>query len=153
PRENVYATLTWTHFGDHVAHMNVARVFPRIGLDMWRKPMTSLFPPLVDRSRLPPELADWRSAMFVVPGCPDEKPLTLSWEKAPRNYPPGLTLLVAPVAFLYHTTSLGLGTAARLLIALFLVGAHLGLYGFFVAGTAGRERALGWLTIAIAYVT
>src|SRR5207253_1133840 len=71
----------------------------------------------------------------------------------PRPYPPGVLLLVAPVALAYHHTALSFSAANRLLLFLLLGAAHLAIYLFVLQalewGPAPVER---WLTLAAASV-
>lgn len=129
--QSAYHDLSCGQFTDHFSHMNAARIFPRIGADIWRRPLKSMFRALSPEevARLPeyahvPERPD----ILSVPGWKFEKPLAASWAHNPRLYPPGDMLLVAPVAFLYHYTGLRLADASVILIVLFLVYAHLAIY-------------------------
>src|ERR1700679_2861493 len=83
-------------FTDHFSHLNAARIFPRVGLDLWRKPIADQF-----RRETPEELQALPFALrypgtFFVPGWPLDKPLQQSWWHIPRLYPPGDLLLVSP---------------------------------------------------------
>jgi hypothetical protein len=131
-----WGDLKGTTYTDHFSHMNAARVFPRVGIEIWRRSVDRLF-----RSLTPAELASmpkdiqaggsFSGGVFHVPGWPMGKPLVTSWSNIPRNYPPGDMLLVAPIAILYHYTDLSFTTANRLLLMLFLVYAHVALFLFF----------------------
>jgi len=63
-----------------------------------------------------------------MPGGPDDKPLTMSWYHLPRPYPPGVLLLVAPVALLYQFTPLSFQASNLLLILSFLLFTHVGFF-------------------------
>lgn len=133
---------------DHFSHMNAARLFPRVGADIWRRPIRDLLRPAPNET-LPTELAsalrgDRHTAAYEVPGWPAHKPLIASWTQFARPYPPGDLLLVAPIAVLYHDTSLSFTHANQLLIVLFLAYAHVALYLFLRAG-------IGWLALAVVY--
>jgi hypothetical protein len=112
-------------FSDHFSHMNAARLFPRVGSALWRTPISNMFPEL-DSTRAAAVPADVRSqgGMLDVPGWPPEKPLVATWTTIPRPYPPGDMVLVAPIAALYHFTSMSFATATHLLIVLYLALAH-----------------------------
>jgi hypothetical protein len=131
-----WGDLKGATYTDHFSHMNAARVFPRIGIEVWRRPIGRLFRSLtpVELAVMPKDIQAGGSdsgGVYHVPGWPAEKPLIISWSNNPRNYPPGDMLLVAPVAILYHYTDLSFTNANRLLLMLFLVYAHLALFFFF----------------------
>jgi hypothetical protein len=122
----------WT---DHFSHMNCARLFPRAGLDLWRKPVSSMFRELTrqEQGQLPQDVRVGASAtggIYSVPGWPFEKPLAVNWSHNPRIYPPGDLLLFSPVALLYHYTSLSAAGANRLAILLCVLLAHAAIYIF-----------------------
>jgi hypothetical protein len=114
-------------YTDHPSHMNTGRVFPRVGTALWTQPVAKLFPEMSaeERARLPADLHNDRPEYFRVPGWPADKPLVVGWSHNPRNYPPGNMLLVAPVAAAYHFTGLSFRAANRLIIATYVVLAHL----------------------------
>jgi hypothetical protein len=60
-------------------------------------------------------------------------------------------LLVAPIALLYHYTSLSLSGACRLLFGLFLITAHLALYFFFLTYFENQSSAIDWLACFFVY--
>jgi hypothetical protein len=146
---------------DHFSHMSAARLFPRVGRDLWRRPIAELLPEVRpdEWAELPADLAgsvarDPGTRAYQVPGWPRAKPVAASWTQFARPYPPGDLLLVAPVAALYQATDLSFTRANQLLIVLFLVYAHVALY-FFVRdalGAAPGERRVRWLTLAAVYV-
>jgi hypothetical protein len=127
-------------FTDHFSHLNAARLFPRVGLNLWRVPTERAFRRLTPREllALPPPLRIPLS--FSVPGWPLDKPLQQSWSHIPRLYPPGDLLLVAPLALAYHFTPLTTEQANLLLILICLdaalrgdeLAAPLGLFGGLV---------------------
>jgi hypothetical protein len=131
-----WGDLKGATYTDHFSHMNAARVFPRIGIETWRRPLDQMF-----RSLTPAELAatpkdiqaggSSSGGIFHVPGWPAGKPLVISWSNNPRNYPPGDMLLVAPIAILYHYADLSFTTANRLLLMLLLIYVHMALFFFF----------------------
>ena len=43
-----WADLSNGVYTDHFSHMNTARVFPRVGRDLWRKPIAEQFRTLTD---------------------------------------------------------------------------------------------------------
>jgi hypothetical protein len=112
-------------FSDHFTHMNAARLFPRVGLGLWRTPIDQMFP-LADASRRALAPPDVQSVGHIreVPGWPDDKPFVGSWTHIARPYPPGDLVIVAPIAILYHFTPLSFAVACHLLIVLFLAFAH-----------------------------
>lgn len=148
-----YGDLTGGHYTDHLSHLNAARLLPRAGLDLWRKPLTALLRPLTleERARLPDDVksaAYPRGEAYFVPGWPADKPMIASWSFNPRFYPPGDAVLFAPVALLYHFTSLSFARANLLALCLLLIYAHLSLYLLHRATEGEPLRAL---TLLIAY--
>jgi hypothetical protein len=152
-----FGTLTPGMYTDHVSHLSAARLFPRLGRDLWRRPVRALLPLATEAQwdRLPPDVQPnrgWTDGLFVVPGWPEDKPVVLSWSHVSRPYPPGDLLLVAPAALAFHFTSLTASAAYRLTIVLFLVYAHVSLFfvlrGFFEEGGRG---AVGLLAVVITY--
>jgi hypothetical protein len=149
-------------YTDHLSHMNAARVFPRVGLDIWRRGYARLFRRLTpsEIKRLPRDVRSGGSGtggIFAVPGWDPAKPLVSSWTSIPRNYPPGDMLLVAPVAALYALTPLSFTTANRLLLMLFLLYAHLALFWCLELAFEPMPEQLTrewarWLTIAVVYI-
>lgn len=148
-----YGDLSNGHYTDHFSHLNAARLLPRAGLDIWRKPLTQLLRPLTheERARLP---ADVKAAAYpdgeayFVPGWPADKPMIASWSFNPRFYPPGDALLFAPVALLYHFTQLSFAGANLLALLLLLVYAHVSLY---FALRATEEEPLRLFTLLMVY--
>jgi hypothetical protein len=140
-------------FTDHFSHLNAARIFPRIGLDIWRAPIDRQFRRLSPQElqAMPPQLRYQGS--FFVPGWPADKPLQQSWSHIPRLYPPGDMLLVAPLALAYHFTPLSAGQANLLLILLFLAFAHAGLLLALDAAfrTDGLAAPLGLFGALVVY--
>jgi hypothetical protein len=131
-----WGDLKRANYTDHFSHMNAARVFPRVGIDLWRRPIDQMFHKLTpeELAALPIDVqtgGSYSGGVFEVPGWPPGKPLVTSWSNHPRNYPPGDMLLVAPVAVLYHYQNISFSTANRLLLMLFLFYAHLALFFFF----------------------
>jgi len=127
PATNPYMDMSRT-FTDHFSHMNAARLFCRFGTDVWRKPLLDLLPrpTPAEREALPDEVKRCHDCLFVAPGW--SKPIVQSWPQVVRFYPPGDMVLTAPVAALYHFTSLSLADANRLLLVLFLAAAHVGIF-------------------------
>jgi hypothetical protein len=124
-----WADLSHGVYTDHFSHVNAARVFPRIGIDLWRRPFDRLFVPLsqAERAAIPADVATAPGVLHV-PGWPTDKPLAAGWTRFARPYPPGDLVLVAPLAAAYHFTSLSFSTLNRLTILLFLAVAHVGIY-------------------------
>lgn len=135
-----YADLACGNYSDHFSDMNIARALVADGLDVWRSPLRELGDPLTESEieSLPPDIRLVGDAARKVPGWPADKPFVSSFEHLPSINPPGGLALTAPVAAAYHFTSLSFTQANRMLIALFLVYAHLSLYVFF-GGVAKME--------------
>src|ERR1700758_5267618 len=55
-----FGDLSGGGFSDHFSHMNAARLFCRVGLDIWRRPIKSQLPEVTpeEKSRLPADLQD-----------------------------------------------------------------------------------------------
>jgi hypothetical protein len=66
-------------------------------------------------------------------------------------YPPGDMLLVAPIAALYHYTSLSLTGACRLLFGWFIILAHVALFFFFLNVFENPRSGLDWLVAFLVY--
>ena len=145
PPTNSYMDLSGK-FTDHFSHMAAARLFCRFGFDVWRVPLVRLLPSPTPQERLalPQDTKRCPDCLFVAPGW--EKPVVQSWPHVVRFYPPGDLVLTAPVAVLYHYTSLSLTTASRMLLVIFLAAAHLGLFllleGLLEAPPAVRYSSL-----------
>jgi hypothetical protein len=96
----------------------------------------------------------WTGGIYPMPGATWDKPWVTSWSGFPRPYPPGDLLLVAPVAYLYDQTDLSFTDANRLLIVLFMIYTHIGL--FFGTRLILREASLAtpvlWLCWALLYL-
>ncbi|MCP3102387.1 hypothetical protein LZ198_26295 [Myxococcus sp. K15C18031901] len=135
-------------FSDHASHLSAARLFTWCGSCIWRKPANQLLRPLsveevrdlhveqfTSLTRIPVDLT-----FFEMPGGPDDKPLTMSWAYLPRPYPPGVLLLVAPVALLYQFTPLSFQASNLLLILLFLLYTHVGFFVVIRCAPWGEGR-------------
>ena len=143
-------------FTDHFSHMNAARAFTRVGRDLWRKPIADMFRPMTaaELARMPADVRAGGSetgGVYFVPGWPQSKPLATSWSHKSRMYPPGDLLLVAPMAALYHFTAISLQGTCRLLLAWFIVLAHLALYWFLLSYFEGPRSGIEWLGLVILY--
>jgi hypothetical protein len=154
--DHPWGDLSRGQFTDHFSHMNAARIFPRIGRDIWRHPIMDQFRTLDpdELSRLPSDVrpgASGTGGVFYVPGWPSDKPLAISWSQKSRMYPPGDMVLVAPIALLYHYTSLPFTEACRLLFALFLVTAHVALFFFFLTYFESQGSGIDWLVCFLVY--
>jgi hypothetical protein len=154
--EHPWGDLSRGKFSDHFSHMNAARVFPRMGIDIWRVPIASRFRQLTWRemAEMPEDVQAGGSlsgGVFYVPGWPKTKPLAIGWSIKPRMYPPGDMLLVAPIAAIYHYTSLSLTGACRLLLGWFIVLAHAALFFFFLNVFESKDRGLDWLVAFLVY--
>jgi len=108
---------------DHVAHVGETRLFPSLGPTMWRVPALTLFRRLTpaEIEVLPPDLKTYAHSfpqdLQFVPGYPSTRPLVLNFPHVPRCYPPGVYLLAAPSAFLYHYGLISFGASNRLFLA------------------------------------
>jgi hypothetical protein len=154
--EQPWGDLSKGKFTDHISHMNAARLFPHMGLDIWRVPIAKKFRPLTydELQAVPPEAqpgGGLAGGVFYVPGWPPNKPLAIGWSHKTRMYPPGDMLLVAPVALLYHYTSLSLSGACRMLLGWFIVLAHLGLFFFFLNIFESKGSGLDYLICFLVY--
>lgn len=141
-------------YTDHLSHLNCSRLFPRVGLDLWRKPIDSMFTGLTAQQRegLPNDINMGSSdtgGIFTVPGWPESKPLAVGWSHQPRFYPPGDLLLFGPVALLYSQTSLSTKAANRLAIIICLACAHLSIYFFFDAILANSSSGSGMSLVTL----
>lgn len=145
-------------FTDHTSHLSTTRLFWKVGLDLYRRPIASHGRALTPRERtaLPPDIdpSPTNREVWHVDGWPDDKPLVASWTSRPRMHPPGDHLLLAPVALLYQETSLSFTGANRLLILLFLVYAHVSIFVLFDTFARDGRRAIGpgLLVTALVYL-
>lgn len=104
---------------DHVAHIGETRIFPRLGLELWQTPAVTLFRRLTpdEIARLPADVKAHTLAfpkdMHFVPGYPADRPLVMNFAHVPRCYPPGVFLLGAPSALLYHYGLTSFGASNR----------------------------------------
>ena len=142
-----YADLACGNYSDHFSDMNVTRMLVTEGLDIWSSPLHELGEPLTDSEieSLPPDIRPVGEAARKVPGWPADKPFVSSFAYLPSFTPPGGLALNAPVAAVYHFSSISFSLANRLLIALFLVYAHLSLYIFFRGVAKLEPGAVGFL--------
>ncbi|MEO8874068.1 MAG: hypothetical protein ABI461_00655 [Polyangiaceae bacterium] len=133
--QHPYADLSRGKFTDHFSHMNTTRLFPRVGLDLYRRPIRAHGHALSrsEQLALPPDIPARPNNCEVwgVDGWPKDKPLVASWTHRPRMHPPGDLLLLAPAALAYHFTSLSFSGANKFIILLFLLYAHAALYVVF----------------------
>ena len=148
-----WGDLSGGQYTDHFSHMNAARAFPRVGLDIWRKPAVELTRPPTpqEEAQWPSDVhpgGRWKGGTYVLEGWPVTKPWVTSWAFIPRLYPPGDMLLVAPVALAYHFTSLSMTSANRWLFALLLLYAHLGIFLIFESlfREPARSSPLLWIS-------
>ena len=143
---------------DHFSHMNTGRLFMKVGIDIWRKPLRDNGRPLTpaERAALPADLQRANPADIggTFPGWPADKPFVSSWNFNPRFHPPGDMVLTAPVALLYSFTDLSFSGANLLLILLFLGYAHIPIY-LLLRGMSGRPRLApaGLLVGSFVYLT
>lgn len=108
---------------DHVAHVGETRLFPSLGPKMWRVPALELFRRLTpaEIDALPPDLKTYGHSfpqdMNFYPGYPPARPLVMNFPHVPRVYPPGVYLVAAPAAFLFHHGFISFGASNRLFLA------------------------------------
>jgi hypothetical protein len=111
-------------YSDPHGHIAETRIFPRIGRALWTTPVVTLFPTLTpaEIAALPADLracvAD--GLVFAVPGFPADRPLAITWSQNPRTYPPGVFVIAAPSAVLYHWGLISFSASNRLFIAILL---------------------------------
>ncbi|MGH2756884.1 MAG: hypothetical protein ACRDI3_03760 [Actinomycetota bacterium] len=149
-----YADLACGNYTDHFSDMNTARMFTHAGLDIWRKPLGELGEPMsgAETAALPDDLrTTLKEGSRKVPGWPEDKPYVATFVRNPSFQPPGGLALTAPVAAIYSYTSLSFSDANRLLIALYLVYAHVSLYVFFRAAARMGAGAVGFLGAFVVY--
>jgi hypothetical protein len=154
--DHPWGDISAGRFTDHISHMNAARIFPRVGRDLWRVPIAEQFRPLSyeELQRMPADVQKGGSetgGVYFVPGWPEDKPLIMGWTRKTRMYPPGDMVLVAPIAALYHYTTLSLEGASRLLIAWYIVLAHVAFYFVFLAFFESRGSGIAWLAAFLIY--
>ena len=153
-----YRDLSCGKSTDHFSHMNTGRLFMKVGIDIWRKPLRDNGRPLTpaEREALPADLkqANPADVSSTFDGWPADKPFTSSWNFNPRFHPPGDMVLTAPVALLYSVTDLSFRGANLLLVLLFLGYAHIPIY-LLLRGMGGRPRLApaGLLVGAFVYLT
>jgi hypothetical protein len=150
-----FGDLSRGSFTDHFSHMNAARLFARVGADIWRRPIGEQGRPLSvgEASQLPADLRPYanEAEMRWIEGWPASKPFFSSWVGFPRFYPPGDLLLVAPLSAAYHFTSLSFSAVNRLLILYFLLLAHVSLYFALRNFSLGRDAWLGPIGLFFVY--
>ncbi len=135
PQHHPYADLSRGTYTDHFSHMNGARLWWRVGANIWRKPVDENARPILsvqERAGLPADIRDSLPAggaeVFSVPGEPAAKVLVSSWASVPRLYPPGDELIFTLPAWIYEHSTLSFSAMNRWLIALMLVFAHASLF-------------------------
>ena len=143
PNPHPWQDLTRGVYTDHFSHLNAARAFARVGPRIYREGAASIGrePTLDERHAMPSDVksgGSFTGGIYMLPGLAAEKPWVTSWSSIARPYPPGDLLLVAPVALLYEKTSISFTRANTLLIALFVLYAHV---GFFVAARLVLRQA------------
>lgn len=124
--------------------MNTTRLFPRVGLDLYRRPIRDHGHALsrAEQLALPRDIAARPNNCEVwgVDGWPKDKPLVASWTHRPRMHPPGDLILLAPAALAYHFTSLTFSGANKLIILLFLLYAHVAVYVVLDGALPRKDR-------------
>jgi hypothetical protein len=151
PNPHPWADLSRGVYTDHFSHMNAARAFARVGLAIYRKGAAELAPEVdyATRKQLPEDVrlgGSYTGGIYALPGMPVDKPWVTSWSTIARPYPPGDLLVVAPSAFLYERGVLSFARANALLVALFVLYAHVGYY--VLARILDREQS--WRTPVLA---
>lgn len=155
---HAFGDLSNGTYTDHLSHMNAARVFFHVGIDLWRKPISALFPELTpaEQENIPLDVQISPSGgIYKVTGWPLQKPLAIGWSHRPRNYPPGDMVLFSPVALLYHYTTISAKWANRLAILLCIVFTHVTLYLFiYTYSQFGIQNgSIGLIGLIIVYST
>lgn len=121
---------------DHVAHVGETRLFPRVGLDLWRVPAETLFRRLTpsELERLPQDVRTHTGVFpkdtHFVSGYPADRPLVMNYAHLPRCYPPGVFLVGAPSALLYHYGLISFSASNRLFIALLVFAWFIGVWAW-----------------------
>jgi hypothetical protein len=156
PNQHPYADLSRGKFTDHFSHMSTTRLFPRVGLDLYRVPIRDHGHKLTfkEMMALPKDIParPYNCEVFGVTGWPADKPLMASWTGRPRMHPPGDLILLAPAAIAYSLTSLSFSNANKLIILLFLLYAHVSLFVVFDGAlTAKNGFKIGILATAFIY--
>jgi hypothetical protein len=111
-------------YTDHIAHVGETRMFPRVGPKMWRVAPADLFRRLTpaEIARVPPDVRRHTELLpndtHWVPGYAPDRPLVRNYSKLPSCYPPGMFLVGAPSALLYHYGLISFGASNRLFIAI-----------------------------------
>jgi len=154
--DHPWGDLSKGNFTDHFSHMNAARVFPQLGIDIWRVPIDHAYRRLTtaELAATPTDVQQGASrsgGVYHVPGWPKDKPLAIGWSQKTRMYPPGDMLLVAPIAAIYHYTSLSLTGACRLLLGWLIVLAHAALFFFLLNVFENPRSGLDWLVAFLVY--
>jgi hypothetical protein len=102
--------------GDHYSHVSVTLAFLAHGLDVYRKPMDEI----LDRAPTDSAMAVQNhldpDSLFLDPFDPGAPPLEVVGYKKVRPYPPGLYVLLFPVAMLYHFRIVGFRWACRIVV-------------------------------------
>jgi hypothetical protein len=158
PNAHPFGDLSNGKMTDHLSHMNCARLFPRVGMDLWRKPVSRMFNELTpdERNKLPDDVkvgGSYSGGIYNVPGWPANKPLVVNWSHRRRCYPPGDIVLFSPIAVLYHWTALSATWANRLAILLCLLFAHGAIYLFIrlFLDKATADPSMALITVLIFY--
>jgi hypothetical protein len=144
-------------FSDHFSHVATTRMFPRVGLDLYRRPTRELARPLslAERERLPADLQTFggpRGEAFTLEGVRPDKPYVASWTARPRMHPPGDHILEGPIAAAYEWTSLSFAHANVLLILAFLFYGHVSIYLLVRTWLSSRGSGiLSGVVVAIVY--
>jgi hypothetical protein len=141
-------------FSDHYAHMNAARLFPRMRTKFWTTPIDDFVPVASDsQTRLAPADLQGLGGLRAVPGWPVDKPFVGGWTHIAQPYPPGEILLMAPLALAYHFTALSFTMVCHALILWFLLASHAALW-LVLRNTPEQGRAfyLGCALAAFGYV-
>ena len=141
------ADLSCGVYTDHYSHMNLARMFTRSGMEIYRQPRSLLGEPLTDeqKAQLPSDLQQINDVVFYVPEWPPDKPYTVTWPQLPSFYPPGDMVLFAPASVIYRYTDISFSGINRLLIQLLLIYSHITIY--LVLALAFRPSETRWLGV------
>jgi hypothetical protein len=145
-------------YTDHIAHVGETRIFPRVGPKMWRVAAADLFRHLTpaEVTRLPSDIRSYTERLpndtHWVPGYTPDRPLVLNYSKLPRCYPPGVFLVGAPSALLYHYGLISFGASNRLFIAILALAWYVAVRAWTASWRSAPPSPLRQLATATAAV-
>ncbi|MFN2586619.1 MAG: hypothetical protein ABR613_00685 [Actinomycetota bacterium] len=133
--------------------MGLARVFTRVGFDIYDGPRGELGRPLTpeEQAALPEDLRP-KGDLRTIDGWPADKPLVITWPTIPSFYPPGDLVMFAPVAAAYSFTGMSFTEMNLATIELLLVYAHVTIFLMLLVNARSPARgATEALPIVLAY--